>query len=67
MSLRQLALNKERVKMNSRRQMIKVGMGVLIVVLLGMMLTHCTNTSETKSVKSELIEARLFWKKVKSY
>ena len=62
MSLRQLALNKERVKMNSRRQMIKVGMGVLIVVLLGMMLTHCTNTSETKSVKSELIEERLFWK-----
>lgn len=48
--------------MNSRRQMIKVGMGVLIVVLLGMMLTHCTNTSETKSVKSELIEERLFWK-----
>ena len=62
MSLRQIALNKERVKMNSRRQMIKVGMGVLIVVLLGMMLTHCTNTSETKSVKSELIEERLFWK-----
>ena len=39
--------------MNSRRQMIKVGMLVLIVVLLGMMLTHCTNTSETKSVKSD--------------
>ncbi len=33
--------------------MIKVGMVVLIVVLLGMMLTHCTNTSETKSVKSD--------------
>ena len=33
--------------------MIKVGMLVLIVVLLGMMLTHCTNTSETKSVKSD--------------
>lgn len=62
MSLRQLALNKERVKMNSRRQMIKVGIVVLIVVLLGMMLTHCTNTSETKSVKSEVIEERLFWK-----
>ena len=39
--------------MNSRRQMIKVGIVVLIVVLLGMMLTHCTNTSETKSVKSD--------------
>ena len=39
--------------MNSRRQMIKVGMVVLIVVLLGMMLTHCTNTTETKSVKSD--------------
>ena len=39
--------------MNSRRQMIKVGMVVLIVVLLGMMLTHCTNTAETKSVKSD--------------
>lgn len=39
--------------MNSRRQMIKVGMVVLIVILLGMMLTHCTNTSETKSVKSD--------------
>ena len=33
--------------------MIKVGMVVLIVVLLGMMLTHCTNTTETKSVKSD--------------
>ena len=50
MSLRQIALNKERVKMNSRRQMIKLGIVVLIVVLLGMMLTHCTNTAETKSV-----------------
>ena len=39
--------------MNSRRQMIKVGIVVLIVVLLGMMLTHCTNTTETKSVKSD--------------
>ncbi|WP_296054986.1 hypothetical protein [uncultured Holdemanella sp.] len=38
--------------MNSRRkQIIKVGIIVLIVVLLGMMLTHCTNTAETKSVK----------------
>ena len=37
--------------MNSRRQMIKVGIVALIVVLLGMMLTHCTNTTETKSVK----------------
>jgi hypothetical protein len=61
-SLRQIALNKERVKMNSRRQTIKVGIVVLIVVLLGMMLTHRTNTSETKSVKSEVIEERLFWK-----
>ena len=33
--------------------MIKLGMVVLIVVLLGMMLTHCTNTTETKSVKSD--------------
>ena len=33
--------------------MIKVGMVVLIVVLLGMMLTQCTNTTETKSVKSD--------------
>lgn len=48
--------------MNSRRQTIKVGIVVLIVVLLGMMLTHRTNTSETKSVKSEVIEERLFWK-----
>lgn len=39
--------------MNSRRQMIKVGIVVLIVVLLEMMLTHCTNTTETKSVKSD--------------
>ena len=39
--------------MNSRRQMIKLGIAVLIVVLLGMMLTHCTNTAETKSVKSD--------------
>lgn len=39
--------------MNSRRQMIKAGIVVLIVVLLGMMLTHCTNTTETKSVKSD--------------
>ncbi len=33
--------------------MIKVGIVVLIVVILGMMLTHCTNTAETKSVKSD--------------
>ena len=40
--------------MNSRRkQIIKVGIIVLIVVLLGMVLTHCTNTTETKSVKSD--------------
>lgn len=39
--------------MNSRRQIIKLGIAVLIVVLLGMMLTHCTNTAETKSVKSD--------------
>ena len=40
--------------MNSRgKQIIKVGIIVLIVVLLGMMLTHCTNTKETKSVKSD--------------
>lgn len=39
--------------MNSRgKQIIKVGIIVLFVVLLGMMLTHCTNTTETKSVKS---------------
>ena len=39
--------------MNPRRkQIIKVGIVVLIVVLLGMMLTHCTNTTEIKSVKS---------------
>ena len=38
--------------MNSRRkQIIKVGIIVLIIVLLGMMLTHCANTTETKSVK----------------
>lgn len=42
--------------MNSRRkQIIKVGIAVLIVVLLGMMLTHCTNTTDTKSVKSDKI------------
>ena len=52
--LRRFALNKERVNMDSRRkQIIKVGIIVLIVVLLGMMLTHCTNTTETKSVKSD--------------
>ena len=52
--LRQSALNKERVNMNSRgKQIIKVGIAVLIVVLLGMMLTHCTNTTGTKSVKSD--------------
>lgn len=52
--LRQSALNKERVNMNSRgKQIIKVGIIVLIVVLLGMMLTHCTNTTGTKSVKSD--------------
>lgn len=52
--LRQSALNKERVNMNSRRkQIIKVGIIVFIVVLLGMMLTHCANTTETKSVKSD--------------
>lgn len=40
--------------MNSRRkQIIKVGIAVLIVVLLGMMLTHCANTTDTKSVKSD--------------
>ena len=40
--------------MNSRgKQIIKVGIIVLFVVLLGMMLTHCTNTTETKSVKSD--------------
>lgn len=40
--------------MNSRgKQIIKVGIIVFIVVLLGMMLTHCTNTTETKSVKSD--------------
>ena len=52
--LRQSALNKERVTMNSRRkQIIKVGITVLIVVLLGMMLTHCANTTDTKSVKPD--------------
>lgn len=40
--------------MNSRgKQIIKVGIAVLIVVLLGMVLTHCTNTKETRSVKSD--------------
>lgn len=39
--------------MNSRRQMIKVGIVVLIVVLLGMMLTHCTNTTGTMSFKTD--------------
>ena len=40
--------------MNSRgKQIIKVGIIVLIVVLLGMMLTQCTNTTGTKSVKSD--------------
>lgn len=40
--------------MNSRRkQIIKIGIIVLIVVLLGMVLTHCTNTTETKSVKPD--------------
>ena len=40
--------------MNSRgKQIIKVGIIVLIVVLLGMMLTHCANTTDTKSVKSD--------------
>ena len=40
--------------MNSRRkQIIKVGIIVLIVVLLGMMLTHCANTTDTKSAKSD--------------
>ena len=39
--------------MNSRgKQIIKVGI-IVLVVLLGMMLTHCTNTTETKSVKSD--------------
>lgn len=52
--LRQSALNKERVNMNSRgKQMVKVGIIVLIVVLLGMMLTHCANTTDTKSAKSD--------------
>lgn len=40
--------------MNSRgKQIIKVGIIFLVVVLLGMMLTHCTNTTDTKSVKSD--------------
>lgn len=40
--------------MNSRgKQIIKVGIIVLIVVLLGMMLTHCANTTDTKSAKSD--------------
>ena len=52
--LRQSALNKERVNMNSRgKQIIKIGIIVIIVVLLGMMLTQCTNTTGTKSVKSD--------------
>lgn len=38
--------------MNSRgKQIIKAGIIVLIVVLLGMMLTHCANTTDTKSAK----------------
>ena len=36
-----------------RKQIIKVGIIALIVVLLGMMLTHCANTTGTKSVKSD--------------
>lgn len=40
--------------MNSRgKQIIKVGIIVLIVVLLGMVLTHCANTTDTKSAKSD--------------
>ena len=40
--------------MNSRgKQIIKVGIIVLVVVLLGMMLTHCANTTGTKSAKSD--------------
>lgn len=40
--------------MNSRgKQIIKVGIAVLIAVLLGMMLTHCANTTDTKSAKSD--------------
>lgn len=40
--------------MNSRvKQIIKVGIIVLIVVLLGMILTHCANTTDTKSAKSD--------------
>lgn len=40
--------------MNSRgKQIIKVGIIALIVVLLGMMLTHCANTTDTKSAKSD--------------
>ena len=39
--------------MNSRvKQIIKVGIIVLIIVLLGMILTHCANTTDTKSAKS---------------
>ena len=38
---------------SSRKQIIKVGIIVLIVVLLGMMLTHCTNTTDTKNVKQD--------------
>lgn len=40
--------------MNSRgKQIIKAGIIVLIVVLLGMVLTHCANTTDTKSAKSD--------------
>ena len=40
--------------MNSRgKQIIKVGIAVLIVVLLGMMITHCANTTDTKNAKSD--------------
>ena len=40
--------------MNSRvKQIIKVGIIVLIIVLLGMILTHCANTTDTKSAKSD--------------
>lgn len=40
--------------MNSRgKQIVKVGIIVLIVVLLGMILTHCANTTDTKSAKSD--------------
>ena len=40
--------------MNSRgKRIVKVEIIVLIVVLLGMMLTHCANTTGTKSAKSD--------------